>query len=101
MEKGPLPTKLVDVLPFVDEISFPNIYMAFQIFATIPVTTCSCERSISALQRMKTYLRSTMSESRLRGLALLNVQHEIHLDTEHIIDEFATHNPQRMMLKLF
>jgi hypothetical protein len=61
MEKGPLPTKLVDVLPFVGEISFPNIYTAFQIFATIPVTTCLCERSISALRRLKTYLRSTMS----------------------------------------
>ncbi|CAB4043930.1 Hypothetical predicted protein, partial [Paramuricea clavata] len=35
MEKGPLPSKLTDVLPFVDKISFPNIYTALQIFATI------------------------------------------------------------------
>ncbi len=28
MEKGPLPSKLTDVLPFVDKISFPNIYTA-------------------------------------------------------------------------
>jgi hypothetical protein len=88
MEKGSLPTKLADVLLFVDKISFPNIYTAFQIFATLPVTTCSCERSISALRRLKTYLRSTMSESRLRGLALLHVHREIHLNTEEIIDAF-------------
>jgi hypothetical protein len=47
MEKGPLPTKLADVLQFVDKLSFPNLYTALRIFATIPVTTCTCERSIS------------------------------------------------------
>ena len=54
MEKGPLPSKLPDVLLFVDKISFSNTYTAFQIFATIPVTTCTCERSISVLRRLKT-----------------------------------------------
>ena len=100
MEKGPLPSKLTDVLPFVDRVSFPNIYTALQIFATIPVTTCTCERSISVLRRLKTYLRSTMSESRLTGLALLNVHREIQLDTEEIINEFAMKHPRRMMLRL-
>jgi hypothetical protein len=89
-------------LPFVDKVSFPNIYTALQIFATIPVTTCTCERSISVLRRLKTYLRSIMSESRLKGLlALLNVHREIHLDTKEIIDEFAIKQPRRMMVKLF
>ena len=101
MEKGPLPSKLPEVLLFVDKINFPNISTAFQIFATIPVTTCTCERSISVLRRLKTYLRSTMSESRLKGLALLNVHREIHLNTEDIIDESARRNPRRMMLKFF
>ena len=100
MEKGPLPSKLTDVLPFVDRVSFPNIYTALQIFATIPVTTCTCERSISVLRRLKTYLRSTMSESRLTGLALLNVHREIQLDTEEIINECAMKHPRRMMLRL-
>ena len=100
MEKGPLPSKLTDVLPFVDGVSFPNIYTALQIFATIPVTTCTCERPISVLRRLKTYLRSTMSESRLTGLALLNVHREIQFDTEEIINEFAIKHPRRMMLRL-
>ena len=101
MEKDPLPSKLTDVLPFVNRLSFPNIYTALQIFATIPVTTCTCERSISVLRRLKTYLRSTTSESRLTGLALLNVHREIHLDTEEIINEFAIKHQRRMMLRLF
>ena len=101
MEKGQLPSKLTDVLTFVGKISFLNIYTAFQIFATIPVNSYACERSVSVLRRLKTYLRSTMSDTRLRGLALLNFHREIQLNTEEVIEEFATRNPRRMMLKLF
>ena len=32
------------------------------LLAVLPVTICSCERSISALRRIKTYLRSTMHQ---------------------------------------
>ena len=42
----------------------PTIAMLLQLLATWPVTTCSCERSISALRRLKTYLRSTMQQER-------------------------------------
>jgi len=38
------------------------VVSAFQILAVTPVTTCTCERSISALRRLKTYLRSTMGQ---------------------------------------
>ena len=71
--EGPPPMTVQDLLPFVDNLSFPNILTAFKIFGTIPVTTCTCERSISTLRRLKTYLRNTMTESWLLGLALLNV----------------------------
>ena len=39
----------------------------------LPVTSCEAERSFSALRRIKNYLRSTMTEERLTGLALLNI----------------------------
>ena len=39
----------------------------------LPVTSCEAERSFSTLRRLKTYLRTTMSQERLNGLALLNV----------------------------
>ena len=93
-----LPTTLSEVLLFADKTSFPNISTAFQIFATIPVTTCTCERSISGLRRLKTYLRNSMKENRLKALALLNVHREIHLDINEVIDRFATKHPRRMML---
>ena len=51
----------------------PTIARLQQLLATWPVTTCSCERSISALRRLKTYLRSTMQQERLSSLAILHV----------------------------
>jgi len=37
---------------------------------TLSVTTASAERTIAMLRRLKTWLRSTMAEDRLTGLAL-------------------------------
>ena len=42
--------------------SFANINRVLQLLAVLPVTTCSCERSISALKRIKSDLRSTMHQ---------------------------------------
>jgi hypothetical protein len=96
METTPL--SLQDLLPQIDPYTFPNILTALKIFCTIPVTTCTCERSISTLRRLKTYLRSTMGEKRLRSLALLNVHRVINLDIEEIIERFARKHPRRMLL---
>lgn len=95
---GAPPETLADLLPRIDKITFPNLYTAFQIAATIPVTSCSCERSISVLRRLKTYLRNTMGASRMNGLALLNVHREICLDVNAVIDRFAILHPRRMKL---
>ena len=93
-----LPLTLTDVLLFADEVYFPNIHTAFQIFATVLVTTCTCERSISSLRRLKTYLRNSMSESRLKGLALFNIHRAIAVDINEVIDRFAFKYPRRMAL---
>eukprot|EP00112_Aurelia_sp_Birch-Aquarium-sp1_P012152 Seg2554.3 transcript_id=Seg2554.3/GoldUCD/mRNA.D3Y31 product="52 kDa repressor of the inhibitor of the protein kinase" protein_id=Seg2554.3/GoldUCD/D3Y31 len=50
-----LPTTLGMLLPCIDKLIFPNIFVALQIAATIPVTLCSCERSISVLRWLKTF----------------------------------------------
>ena len=58
------------VLAHTDCDYFPNIRTLIMIVATLPVTSCECERSISMLKRVKTPLRSTMVEERLNGLAI-------------------------------
>ena len=50
-----------DILKQTDPLIFPNIFTMLKILA-LPVTTCSCERSVSVLRRMKTYLRTTMTQ---------------------------------------
>eukprot|EP00919_Chromeraceae_sp_WS-2016_P043411 GHVR01103636.1.p1 GENE.GHVR01103636.1~~GHVR01103636.1.p1 ORF type:complete len:115 (-),score=0.17 GHVR01103636.1:146-490(-) len=53
-----------------------------------------CERSFSALKLIKTYLRNTMSDTRLSDLGILNIEREL---TDAIdLDEFlVTTNVRR------
>ena len=46
---------------------------ALKIYITFPVTTSTAERSYSSLRRLKTFLRSTMTQSRLNNLLLLYI----------------------------
>ena len=69
---------------------FPNIHTILKVLLTIPVSTASAERSFSGLQRLKTYLHSDMSETRLSGLALLHIHHDTDIDIPEIVREFDT-----------
>ena len=92
------PSTLDEVIPHVGKLSFPNILTALRIFGTIPVTTCTCERSISTLRRLKTFMRSTMGKKRLKSLALMAVHRNIDIDIEKLIDKFALKHPRKMLL---
>lgn len=52
---------------------YPNIRVLLKILSTLPVTTCSAERSFSALKRTKTSFRSAMTTDRLTNLSLLHI----------------------------
>ena len=45
----------------------------------MPATNAQSERSFSAVRRIKTYLRSTMTQQRLNNLMVLHV-HKSHTD---------------------
>ena len=49
MYKGVPPNSLSTLLLVTDKMTFPNIYTSLKIAATIPVTTCECERSIGTM----------------------------------------------------
>ncbi|KYM99568.1 Zinc finger MYM-type protein 1, partial [Cyphomyrmex costatus] len=67
------------------------------ILLTIPTTSCIAERSFSTLRRMKTYLRSTMGQSRLNSLAILHIHCDITetLDLNKIVNTFICANAVR------
>ena len=77
---------------------FPNIHQLLRIVCTLPATSGEYERSVSVLRRLKTYLRSTMSNERLSGLALMHTNYDLKLDFEEIINIFARKHPRRMTL---
>ena len=57
--------------------------------ATLPVSSASNERSFSTLKRIKTYLRNSVGEARLNGLAMLNIHRDMEVDVQTVIDDLA------------
>ena len=75
-----------------------EIDKALKIYFTFPVTTATAERSFSSLRRLKTYLRSTMTQSRLNNLFILYV-HSLEseeLDLKTIARQFISVNSRRL-----
>jgi hypothetical protein len=56
--------------------NFPKLLKAFYKFLTLPVTVVNAERSFSKLKSIKSYLRNTMSQTRLSGLAMISIENE-------------------------
>ena len=62
-----LPDTPPDALQLASYNMFPNIHKIICLVCTILVTSCECERSVSVLCRLKTYLRSRMGQERLKA----------------------------------
>ena len=94
--QGDLPDTPAKALHFANPSMYPNIH-CLRVICTIPVTSCECERSVSVL-RLKTYLRSTMGQERLSGLALMHITYGMQLNLEEVINIFASKHKRRMLL---
>ena len=73
----------------------PEFVTVMHILAVIPATSCSAERSFSALRISKTYLRSTMGQQRVSNIALIHIERAyanfiLENDIERIIDIFRS-----------
>lgn len=80
---------------------FPNIYVAFRIFLSIPVTNCESERSFSALSMIKNKYRSMMGESRLTSLSILSIECDLtsSVSFEEVIRKFAEEKSRKKIFK--
>ncbi len=78
--------------------SMSEICTLLRLIQVVPATNAVSERSASALRRVKSYLRSTMSQSRLNNLMLLHVhKHRTdNLDLKICSNEFIAGNDHRM-----
>ena len=75
-ERYEIPGKLVDALEACSAVQFPNLHVLLQIALILPITTCESERSFSQLKLIKTSNRSTMTDKRLSGLALMRINRD-------------------------
>ena len=70
-------------------LAFPNVRIALRIYLTMLTTNAEGERS--ALKRLKSPLRSSLAQDKLKGLALLTMESELtrSLDFEDVLNEFV------------
>ena len=82
----------IEVLSYIKTLdSFPNVYIAYKILLTIPVTVVTAKRSFSKLKLLKSYLKSTMLQDRLNVLVILSIESEVLelFDYKTLINDFA------------
>ena len=73
----PLNDNSLGMIELVKQITlFPAVRKAILIALTLPATSCTVERSFGTLRRVKTWLRSTMSDTRMSGLCMLSVHRD-------------------------
>lgn len=79
-------TKVVEVSNFWTKIGscYPNTRIAYRILLKISISVV-CVESFSKLKLIKNYLRSTMSQERLKGLANISISIEYVLLKSWII----------------
>jgi hypothetical protein len=89
------PDQIFDFVRAAD--CYLNVSIAYRILLTVPVTVASAERSFSKLKLLKNYLRSTMSQERLNGLAMCCIERNMldSIDLDTVIDDFASKNARK------
>ncbi|XP_074300476.1 uncharacterized protein LOC141631747 [Silene latifolia] len=92
----------IAILNYMKQVGgcFPNAVIAYRILLTILVTVASAERSFSKLKLLKSYLRSTMLQDRLNGLAMIAIENNLleKVTYDELIEEFASENATRALL---
>ena len=91
---------LLALQPFRE--AFPTLIRLLQVAMTICVSSAQCERCFSALKRIKTYVRLTITESRLTNFASLSIECGIsrQLSIDAVIHNFAISDRDRRITLL-
>ena len=99
-EGGDRPTSLAKAIKSCDSDGYPNIYTLLKITCTLPVTSCKCERSISVLRRLDSFIRHSMIEDRRKTfcMALIHTHCNHHVDLNEAVDIFSKVHPRCLEL---
>ncbi|CAM4849388.1 unnamed protein product, partial [Rotaria magnacalcarata] len=82
---------------YVGKSMFCEYTTLIRLYLTVPVTTATAERSFSAMNRIKTYLRSSMTQQRLNHVIIPHIHKERldELDLNSICSTFISRNQSR------
>ena len=64
--------------------AFPTLCKVYAIAVAIPISSATAERSFSALKRVKTHIRSSMSQERLEALLLMTNERKILMSLDKL-----------------
>ena len=70
---------------------FPDLRQVLQLALTVPVANVAAERSFSCMRRIRTYVRSSMTEDRLSALSNINIETDLakNIDLDELVDIFS------------
>lgn len=91
---------LLSTCNFAEEnrLFYPNIHTILLLLLCLPVGSVSCERSFSALRRLKTWCRNSMTDERLDSLALGYINHERTFTPEEVLRAWDRSGHRRVAL---
>ena len=77
-----------------------QVCVILKLILIMPATNATSERSFSALRRLKTYLRNTMTQQRLNNVMMLHVHKELtdEIDLGLIVTEFIGDSEHRQSI---
>lgn len=81
---------------------FPQVEILLRLLLLSPASSCEAERTFSALRRLKTWLRSTMTQNRLNSVMMCHVHQEnlMKLDPKMIAQKFIWNSKTDEQLQL-
>ena len=94
-DSSTVPSSAIEALSACHAKIYPNVYILLTILGTLPVSTTTSERSFSTMRRLKTYLRSSVGNERVTGLALLSIHKNRQIDREKIMNDFVARSNRR------
>ncbi|CAI6355920.1 unnamed protein product [Macrosiphum euphorbiae] len=73
---------------------YPNVYTFLSLSLTIPISSSTCERSFSAMRKIKNWLRTSMLQDRFSNASVAYIDKDIScsLKNEDILNKFAMSN---------
>ena len=92
------PDTLAKAITKCDEKRFPNLLVLLNIACTCPITFAECERSFSAMRRLRTWLRASMKIERLGSVAIMNIHRQEKVDYKHVFELFFQLHPRKIYL---